>query len=306
MGLFSLLRKNKQEPTSGEGDYYSRSEEESPTTRGRSSRKSNQSNEQVDPVLPEKKRARRRLVGAIALVLAAIIGLPMIFDSEPKQISEDITIQIPSKDKPAQGKAASQPVAPSVPKGSASASVEPKTEKSSVPASSSSAANSVLPAAAIAGGAVAATAMVIAQTKENSKANDASKAASTAKINDVPKTDTKVEPKVVSQSSKISADSARAETILEAKPEKKSSAKNSKAGKFNVQVAALASQEKINELQKKLKAAGMSSHTQTVSTVSGERTRIRVGPFETKKEAESARAKLIKMGLNGTLVPTAH
>jgi len=31
-----------------------------------------------------KRRGRRRLVGAIALVLAAVIVLPMVFDSEPR------------------------------------------------------------------------------------------------------------------------------------------------------------------------------------------------------------------------------
>lgn len=55
--------------------------------------------EPMDPMLPEKKRARRRLIGATALVLAAVIGLPMIFDSEPRPISQDINIQIPPRDK---------------------------------------------------------------------------------------------------------------------------------------------------------------------------------------------------------------
>jgi len=42
-----------------------------------------------------RKRARRRLVGAIALVLAVVVFLPMILDNEPKPISEDIAINIP-------------------------------------------------------------------------------------------------------------------------------------------------------------------------------------------------------------------
>ena len=103
MGLFSFLRKSKQETPSGEGEFYSRAEEESQLARGRrrkSGKSKKEANSPVDPVLPEKKRARRRLVGAVALVLAMIIGLPMIFDSEPKPVSEDIAIQIPSKDKP--------------------------------------------------------------------------------------------------------------------------------------------------------------------------------------------------------------
>jgi DedD protein len=48
-----------------------------------------------DDELQLKKRARRRLVGAIALVLAVVVFLPMILDNEPKPLSEDIAINIP-------------------------------------------------------------------------------------------------------------------------------------------------------------------------------------------------------------------
>lgn len=48
-----------------------------------------------DEELQLKKRARRRLVGAIALVLLAIVFLPMILDSEPRPLNQDIAITIP-------------------------------------------------------------------------------------------------------------------------------------------------------------------------------------------------------------------
>ncbi|MCG1042963.1 SPOR domain-containing protein [Mycetohabitans sp. B8] len=51
----------------------------------------------LDPTLPEKQRARRRLVGAIALVVAAVVALPMILDSHPKPFTDDIAIQIPAR-----------------------------------------------------------------------------------------------------------------------------------------------------------------------------------------------------------------
>ena len=44
-----------------------------------------------------KRRARRRLIGAIALVLLAVILLPMIFDAEKKPLDHDISIQIPNQ-----------------------------------------------------------------------------------------------------------------------------------------------------------------------------------------------------------------
>jgi DedD protein len=89
MGLFSFLGKKKQD---SEDDL------DIPVRPRRSRAKANE-DEPMDPMLPEKKRARRRLIGATALVLAAIIGLPMIFDSEPKPLSNDIAIQIPPRDK---------------------------------------------------------------------------------------------------------------------------------------------------------------------------------------------------------------
>lgn len=51
-----------------------------------------------DEELQLKKRARRRLVGAIVLVTAVAVVLPMILDSEPKPATQNISIQIPSPD----------------------------------------------------------------------------------------------------------------------------------------------------------------------------------------------------------------
>ena len=44
-----------------------------------------------------KRRGRRRLVGAIALVLAAVIVLPWIFDQEPRQ-APPVSVRIPNED----------------------------------------------------------------------------------------------------------------------------------------------------------------------------------------------------------------
>lgn len=45
-----------------------------------------------------KRRGRRRLVGAIALVLVAVIVLPMVFDSEPKPPGSPVSVRIPGED----------------------------------------------------------------------------------------------------------------------------------------------------------------------------------------------------------------
>ena len=48
-----------------------------------------------DEELQLKKRARRRLVGAVALVLLIVVFLPMILDSEPRPLNQDIVITLP-------------------------------------------------------------------------------------------------------------------------------------------------------------------------------------------------------------------
>jgi len=52
----------------------------------------------ADPALQLKKRARRRLVGAAALALLAIIVLPVVMDHEPRPPLQDIQVRIPSQD----------------------------------------------------------------------------------------------------------------------------------------------------------------------------------------------------------------
>ena len=53
-----------------------------------------------DEELQLKKRARRRLVGAVALVLLIVVFLPMVLDSEPRPLNQDVTITIPPIPKP--------------------------------------------------------------------------------------------------------------------------------------------------------------------------------------------------------------
>src|SRR5688572_7599897 len=45
-----------------------------------------------------KRRGRRRLVGAVALVLAAVIVLPMVFDPEPRGTAPAVATRIPAED----------------------------------------------------------------------------------------------------------------------------------------------------------------------------------------------------------------
>lgn len=44
-----------------------------------------------------KRRGRRRLVGAVALVLLAVIVLPMVFDPEPRNALPPVSVRIPGE-----------------------------------------------------------------------------------------------------------------------------------------------------------------------------------------------------------------
>lgn len=97
-----------------------------------------------DEELQLKKRARRRLVGAIVLVTAVAVVLPMILDSEPKPATQSINIQIPSPEagvlsakpeplKPAE-KTATEPVPPQTEtKAEPESKPEPKPEPKAEP-----------------------------------------------------------------------------------------------------------------------------------------------------------------------------
>lgn len=45
-----------------------------------------------------KRRARRRLVGAIALVVLIVVILPVILDQQPRTVTQPLTVQIPGQE----------------------------------------------------------------------------------------------------------------------------------------------------------------------------------------------------------------
>src|SRR6476620_8518368 len=80
-----------------------------------------------DEELQLKKRARRRLVGAIVLVSAVAVILPMILDSEPKSVNKNVDIQIPPSDS-AEFKPKTAPPTPNVSDGSVPPITQPPAE----------------------------------------------------------------------------------------------------------------------------------------------------------------------------------
>ncbi|MBY4896375.1 SPOR domain-containing protein [Cupriavidus sp. AU9028] len=48
----------------------------------------------LDPEFPAKQRARRRLIGAVVMTVAAVIVLPIIFETEPRPPSDNIAVKL--------------------------------------------------------------------------------------------------------------------------------------------------------------------------------------------------------------------
>lgn len=207
------------------------------------------------PVAPEsvpamRKRARHRLIGAAVLVLAGVIGFPLLFDNQPRPIAVDIPIEIPDRNKVKP--LGNVPVVP--PSAQTSGVIDERTPPVLASASASTA---------------------VAVPKPVAPAVQASK----PQVKTEAKTEAKAEPKSV--------------------PEKPVAAS---ASRFVVQVGAFAEVVKAREARMKLERAGLKTYTQVVQTADGKRIRVRVGPFESKAQADKAAEKIKKLNLPAAIL----
>ncbi len=68
--------------------------------------------------------------------------------------------------------------------------------------------------------------------------------------------------------------------------EKAAAASAAGGSRFIVQVGAYAGEQSVQEARAKLEKLGLRTYTQVTETASGKRTRVRVGPFASREEAE--------------------
>ncbi|MBL8377091.1 MAG: SPOR domain-containing protein [Burkholderiales bacterium] len=236
------------------------------------------------------RRARRRLIGAIALVLAAVIALPMIFDSERKSVDGEVSIHIPSQDvlpaKPP-GAAAVKPGATEPqPRDSGPAPKPPEIPKPVAPKVEAAPPPPQRGAEAPAKG--TATAKPEAPRKPEATAKgDAAKSAATPSAA-AAKPEAKGAPPAKS-------DAQRAAAILEGRT-------SPEGAGFAVQVGAFSTEDKLREARDKLQAAGFRTYTEKVATREGERTRVRAGPFAARDAAEAARDRIRELGFGTATV----
>ncbi|RZS58302.1 SPOR domain-containing protein [Sphaerotilus mobilis] len=225
-------------------------------------------------------RARRRLIGAAVLVVLAVVVLPMVFESKPRPVGGPITIEGVRPDGTSAAPIAAAPTPVPAP-------VSPPAA-SAAPVMSSPVA--VVPPAAAARPASAADPVAADPVAALSEP-------------DPPK----VAPKPAEKPVEKPAEKPAAKPVV--KPEApKSEPATATVGKpdgvkFAVQVGAYAEANAVRETRARLDKLGLRSSVQPVTTNEGTRTRVRIGPFATREEAEKAAAQLRAAGLPGMIVP---
>ena len=237
-------------------------------------------NESIEIV---RRRARHRLTGAVVLVSLAVVGFPLLFDTQPRPVSVDTPIVVPDRQK-------TPALASNVPVPAAQAPAKPllpSTEAATVPAQSSlDAREEVVPKSA-----PPLADKPVVQPVEKTADLTADKPAEkpvTAKAETKPEAKSEVKAPTPA---KPKDDGLKAQALLEGKPVKPA------ASRMTIQVGAFTDAAKIREVRSKLEQAGLKTYTQVVEKDGKSTTRIRVGPFETKEEADKAAARIRKLDL---------
>jgi len=260
-----------------------------------------------------RRRARHRLLGAAVLVLIGVIGFPLLFDTQPRPISVDIPIEIPDRNK-------AKPLAlPATPPATSTSSAKPAGKSDPDPVTAPAGDGMITEAAdgseispgkvAAATGAAAAAAMAKPeadarpQAKADSKPDAKPKADAKPETKAAAKPDAKADTKVAAAKPSAADDGVRARALLDGKPPSAAPAAVAASpaaddnGRFVIQVGAFADADKAREVRQKLEKAGLKTYTNVAKTADGERTRVRVGPFASRAEADRAAGKVKGLSL---------
>ncbi len=231
-------------------------------------------NENIEVV---RRRARHRLMGAVVLVLVAVVGFPLLFDTQPRPVAVDTPIVIPDRQITpplASGTPVPASQAPAKPLLAAS---EPVTAQASLDAR-----EEVVPASAPAPQAEPVkVAPTVAKAADKESASKPEAPAAPPVKADKP-----------APVAKPKDDGDKAQALLEGKPPAKAS-----AGRVVIQVGAFSDPAKVREVRSKLEQAGVKTYTQVVERDGKNTTRIRVGPYETREEADKVAARIRKLDL---------
>jgi DedD protein len=222
-----------------------------------------------------RTQARRRLVGAVVLLLIGVVGFPVLFETQPRPLPLDTPIEAPRRDTVATG-TTGQDLAPPRQQPLPVLPADAGTEEA--PASASAA----LPSAS----AVSRVAPVVVAA--------ASAAASHAASQPLPKA-----PAPAPAPSPAPSPVAVAVAVAVVPTEKPLAASGpaAESGRYVIQAGAYGEASKLREARAKIEKLGLKTYTQVVDTDQGARTRVRVGPYATRAEAEAVAAKVKRSGL---------
>ena len=221
-----------------------------------------------------RRRARQRLIGAAVLVTLGVVGFPLLFDSQPRPVPVDIAIEIPSRNAIKPG----SPIPAVASTGTAASPASP------APAAESAPAQPVAPQASL-------------EAKEEIVSGKAATAPpagpATAPVAAV------AAPAPKAKAAAERSDGERARELLDGKPAAQAAAAEARVV---VQVGAYADLGKAREVRQKLEKAGLKTYTQVIEAKDGKRTRVRVGPFASRTEAEQAAAKIKSLDLPASIL----
>jgi DedD protein len=254
-----------------------------------------------------KRKARRRLVGAIVLALAAATILPLLLEQEQKPLGDDISVQIPPVDgskfvsglkadksadavsgtirgaepAPATPATSTAPTAISAPVPVAPAAAGAAAERTATPASAET--KGMAPGAGAAADASGAG--------KDSKAAGGTAAAAESQA--------PASTNAASAASPAAAGSTAANPLAPGSPPPAGAAEAAKPEGYVVQLGAFTDKYGANALARKLKKIGYPAYTEPVETGRGTLWRVRVGGYPTRQAAADARTRLKADGQDG-------
>ncbi|MBS1198438.1 MAG: hypothetical protein H6R18_2223 [Proteobacteria bacterium] len=235
--------------------------------------------EDKDALLQLKKRARRRLVGAVALAGTAAFVLNMAMDHQSKPETEEVEIRIPGQDeKPFAPRFAAPPAPESqVTTTTLAPSAKPVTSAAKSPADPASKP-------------VETTAKPASKPVEKPAAKPADKA---------PPAPAKAPEKTVEKPVDKAPDAARAAAILAGKSPESVAA--TAATQHVILIGAFADPANVKNLQTKLGQLGIKVYIEPLASPQGKKTRVRAGPFQNREDGQKALDKMKRIGVNGVL-----
>ena len=108
----------------------------------------------------------------------------------------------------------------------------------------------------------------------------------------------KAEPAEKAPDKSAAEEAARARALLEGRAQ----AAAPSGERWVVQIGAFAEDKTVRDVRAKAGKIGLTTFTQVVAVEAGERTRVRVGPFNGRAEADAVAAKLKQAGLPASVV----